>query len=285
MHPILEHNRKAWNERVRERKRHTRTVTDKELTDPLRAVDPDGWLGGDIRGKRVLCLAAGGGLQSILYAAAGGVVTVVDLSDEMLELDRTIAAERNVQVNAVRASMDDLSTMGDATFDIIIQPVSTCYVPHVSLVYHQVARLQAAGGLYISQHKQPVSLQTAALPLPEGYLISESYYRTEALPEATEGLVHREGGTMEFIHRWSQLQPSGPTRNSRPPLLLRPALREAQGEANGGATDLHRRGASLDPGFGNRMRRTSSWTFSGTRSRTRPGASTSCPQRAGFDKS
>jgi len=205
MHPILEHNRQAWNDRVRTRGRHTRTVTDKELTDPLRAVDPDGWLGGDIRGKRVLCLAAGGGLQSILYAAAGGVVTVVDLSDEMLELDRAIAAERGVQVNPVRASMDDLSALGDAKFDIIIQPVSTCYVPHVSLVYHQVARLQSAGGLYISQHKQPVSLQTAAMPSPDGYLIAESYYRAEALPAASEGLMHREAGTMEFIHRWSQL--------------------------------------------------------------------------------
>ena len=205
MHPILEHNRRAWNERVRERKRHTRTVTDKELADPLRAVDPDGWLGGDIKGKRVLCLAAGGGLQSILYAAAGATVTVVDLSDEMLDLDRTIAAERSVQVTPVRASMDDLSPLGDSRFDIIIQPVSTCYVPHISLVYQQIAQLQASGGLYISQHKQPISLQTEAQPSPEGYIISESYYRTEALPPAKEGLSHREAGTMEFIHRWSQL--------------------------------------------------------------------------------
>ncbi len=205
MHPILEHNRQAWNDRVRQRRRHTRTVTDKELTDPLRAVDPDGWLGGSIAGKRILCLAAGGGLQSILYAAAGGIVTVVDLSDEMLDLDRQVAAERGVQVTPVRASMDDLSPLEDAKFDIVIQPVSTCYVPHVSLVYHQIARLQAPGGLYICQHKQPISLQTAALPSPEGYIIEESYFRTEALPPAPEGLMHREGGTMEFIHRWSRL--------------------------------------------------------------------------------
>lgn len=205
MHPILEHNSRAWDERVRQRLRHTRTVTDKELADPLRAVDSDGWLGGDITDKRVLCLAAGGGLQSVLYAAAGARVTVVDLSEEMLELDRLVAAERGVQITPVRASMDDLSALGNTVFDIVIQPVSTCYVPHVSLVYLEIARLMDAGGLYISQHKQPISLQTAALPSPEGYTIAESYYRAEPLPEAGAGLMHREAGTMEFIHRWSQL--------------------------------------------------------------------------------
>lgn len=141
MHPILEHNSRAWDERVRQRLRHTRTVTDKELADPLRAVDSDGWLGGDITDKRVLCLAAGGGLQSVLYAAAGARVTVVDLSEEMLELDRLVAAERGVQITPVRASMDDLSALGNTVFDIVIQPVSTCYVPHVSLVYLEIARL------------------------------------------------------------------------------------------------------------------------------------------------
>ena len=43
----------------------------------------------------MLCLAAGGGKQSALYAAAGAEVTVVDLSPEMLALDRQVAAERS----------------------------------------------------------------------------------------------------------------------------------------------------------------------------------------------
>ncbi len=54
----------------------------------------DWLLGGDIRGKQVLCLAAGGGRHSSLYASAGAVVTVVDLSPAMLDLDRA-AAKRN----------------------------------------------------------------------------------------------------------------------------------------------------------------------------------------------
>src|SRR5437764_685772 len=86
-HSILNQNRAAWNERVRRRKRHTRTVLAKDLKNPLPILDPEEWLGGNVRGKRALCLASGGGLQSALLAAAGAAVTVFDVSDEMLALD------------------------------------------------------------------------------------------------------------------------------------------------------------------------------------------------------
>ncbi len=44
-------------------------VKDEELRRPLSVVDEIGWLGGDVRNWRVLCLAAGGGRHSALYAA------------------------------------------------------------------------------------------------------------------------------------------------------------------------------------------------------------------------
>lgn len=201
----IEHNRLAWDARARQRQRHTRTATDKDLAEPLRGVDPEGWLGGNIRGWKTLCLAAGGGLQSILYAAAGAEVTVVDLSEEMLALDRQEAARRGCQLRLVRASMDDLSALADGAFDLVIQPVSTCYVPEVAPVFREVARVTRLGGLYISQHKQPVSLQAAATPLRRGYALTEPYHRQGPLPPAPDGLMHRETGTLEYLHRWEQL--------------------------------------------------------------------------------
>ena len=77
-----------------------------------------GWVGsaGNIFGKRVLCLAAGGGRQGPIYAAAGAKVTVVDLSPVMLELDRKVAAERNLNLRTLETSMDELSELGNATF-------------------------------------------------------------------------------------------------------------------------------------------------------------------------
>ena len=200
-----EHNREAWNERGRNRARHTRTASDKDLQHPLAGVDPEGWLGGNIAGLRVLCLAAGGGLQSILYAAAGGVVTVVDLSEEMLALDREESARRSLKLTLVHTSMDDLSALADASFDLAIQPVSTCYVPDVAPVYREVARVTRPGGLYISQHKQPVSLQADVVPTPRGYVLGEPYFRSGPLPPAPDGLMHREAGTLEYLHRWEQL--------------------------------------------------------------------------------
>ncbi|MEX2114135.1 MAG: methyltransferase domain-containing protein, partial [Pirellulales bacterium] len=91
-----EHNRQAWDARVRKTARFTRPAPDKEYLDPLAAVDGVGWLGPSITGQRVLCLAAGGGRQAALYAAAGAQVTVVDISPEMLALDRQVAAERRL---------------------------------------------------------------------------------------------------------------------------------------------------------------------------------------------
>lgn len=199
-----DHNRKAWDARVRAEQRFTRPAPDDEFRDPLAAVDAAGWLGASIAGKRVLCLAGGGGRQGALYAAAGAEVTVVDISAEMLALDRQVAAERGLSIRTVEASMDDLSALTPASFDIVVQPVSTCYVPDILIVYQQVARVVVAGGLYISQHKQPASLQTSVEPTARGYEIAEPYYRRGPLSQVT-GSSHREAGTLEFLHRWEEL--------------------------------------------------------------------------------
>ncbi len=203
MSAIHDHNRHAWDSRARSQERFARPAPEEQFHDPLKQVDPRGWLG-DIKGRRVLCLASGGGRQSALYAAAGAIVTVVDISPEMLALDRQVAVERGLEIRAVEASMDDLSALPAAGYDIVIQPVSTCYVPDVLAVYREVARVIVGGGLYISQHKQPASLQAAVKPSSRGYEIAEPYYRQGPLP-AVAGSLHREAGTLEFLHRWEEL--------------------------------------------------------------------------------
>ena len=200
----LEHNRRAWDALVKNKVRHAKPARDEDFNDPLAIVDARGWLGGSVQGKRVLCLAAGGGRQSALYASAGGIVTVVDISQAMLELDRQVAAERGLNVRAIEASMDDLSPLAAASFDVVIHPVSTCYVPDVRPVFREVARVIAPGGIYVSQHKQPVSLQAEVKPQSQGYALSEPYYREGPLPPVA-GSLHREVGTMEYLHRWDQL--------------------------------------------------------------------------------
>ena len=202
---VYEQNRRVWDQRVRQGAAHTRMATARDFLTPLQVVDPRGWLGKSVRGQRVLCLAAGGGLQSALLAAAGAEVTVVDLSPAMLEQDRHVAVSRGLTVRIIEGSMDDLSMLGDASFDIVIQPVSTCYVSDITRVYREVARVTVAAGLYVSQHKQPTSLQASARPGPQGYTIQDDYYRHEPMPQTLGVHEHREPGALEFLHRWEQL--------------------------------------------------------------------------------
>ena len=198
------HNRRAWDELVARRQCFTRPARDEDFVDPLAKVDPLGWLGGDIRGKTLLCLAAGGGKHGPLYAAAGANVTVVDLSPAMLELDREVAAERRIELRTVEASMDEMPMFAAASFDLVIHPVSTCYLPQVAPVYREIARVTRPGGLYISQHKSPTSLQAGTVPSARGYELIEPYYRTGPLPPVV-GSPHREEGTLEYLHRWEEL--------------------------------------------------------------------------------
>jgi len=198
-----EHNRQAWDQRVREGRRFTRPATPQELKQAPNHIDP--WVADEgVAGKTVLCLGAGGGRQGPLYAAAGGQVTIVDISDAQLDIDRRIARESKLAMATLAASMDDLSQLVAASFDIVVQPVSTCYLPEIDRVYEQVARVIKPGGLYVSQHKQPASLQARIKRSAHGYEITEPYYRKTPLPQVN-GSVHREAGTIEYLHRWEQL--------------------------------------------------------------------------------
>ncbi|MCH2113573.1 MAG: class I SAM-dependent methyltransferase [Pirellulales bacterium] len=199
-----EQNARAWDALARRQAELAKPARDEDFGDPLKTVDPLGWLGATISGRSVLCLAAGGGRQSALYAAAGAKVTVVDISTEMLALDRQVATERNLAVRTIQASMEALPMLADAEFDITVHPVSTCYVAEVGPVFREVARVTRGGGLYVSQHKSPASLQTGLRPEGTGYQLHEAYYRDGPLP-ATDPSRLREPGTLEFLHRWEEL--------------------------------------------------------------------------------
>ena len=203
--PWLMFNQAAWDELAASGNPLTQPAEDKLFQSPLKCVDGPGWLGDSIRGQRVLCLAAGGGRQGPLYAAAGGKVTVVDISGAMLRMDRQVATERKLDIETIQTPMDELSMLVDGMFDLVIHPVSTCYVPDVSGVFREVARVLRKGGLYISQHKQPTSLQMSLKPDATGYSVNAEYYRNDALPVFAGKSPLREPGTYEFVHRWEQL--------------------------------------------------------------------------------
>lgn len=199
-----QHNARAWDALAKRQAALAKPASDQDFANPLQTIDPLGWLGPSLAGRKVLCLAAGGGRQSALYAAAGATVTVVDISSEMLALDRQVAAERGLDVRVIQASMDELPMLADGEFDLVIHPVSTCYVPDVRPVFSEVARVTRPGGLYVSQHKSPTSLQAKPQAKIDGLSLEEAYYRTDPLPPAEPSRI-REQGTLEFLHRWEEL--------------------------------------------------------------------------------
>lgn len=197
-------NRAAWNRLAETGSQFAKVATDEELLNPLQTLETRGWLPPDVTGLNVLCLAGGGGWQSILYAAAGANTTVVDLSPSMLALDQREAERRNLRVRCVESSMDDLSELDDASFDIVHQPVSTCYVSDIGRVYREIARVSKDNALYISQHKQPTSLQIVRRDHHDNYVIGIQYYHDGPLP-GTSDTSYREPGAVEYMHRWDQL--------------------------------------------------------------------------------
>lgn len=200
-----EHNRRAWNERAERGEPHTEPASDEIFRGGLKALAPAGWLDLDMRDCRVLCLAAGGGKHGPLFASMGAIVTVVDISPRMLELDRKVVGERGLRLTTVEGSMDNLSMLDQGSFQLVYHPVSTCYVPEVAKVYAEVAKVTAPGGLYISQHKQPASLQADAASNGPYYVLREPYYRKGPLAHVRGAWQHRESGTVEYLHRLEDL--------------------------------------------------------------------------------
>lgn len=126
------------------------------LTFGIDGVLPAEWLG-DLPGKRVLCLAGAGGLQGPLLACAGAEVTVLDLSERMLDKDREIAAREGLHMRIEQGNMCDLSRFADASFDLVINPPSLFYVPDVNPVFREVYRVLKPGGTFIMVSSNPIA--------------------------------------------------------------------------------------------------------------------------------
>ncbi len=121
-------------------------------------LDPDGWIHWP-EVKNVLCLAAGGGQQSPLFASLNCRVVSADICPEQLEHDRQAAHRHGYEIECVEADMLDLSALYGRDFDLVYQAISACYVPDVRRLYAEVTRVLRPGGCYRVQHWSPTHIQ------------------------------------------------------------------------------------------------------------------------------
>ena len=110
---------------------------------------PQEWFG-DIKGKKLLGLASGGGQQMPVFCAAGADCTVMDLSDRQLESERMVSEREGYAISIVKADMTEKFPFDDETFDIIFHPVSNCYIKDVQHVWNECFRVLKRGGILLA---------------------------------------------------------------------------------------------------------------------------------------
>jgi len=76
------------------------------------------WLG-DIAGKSVAVLGSGDNQVVFALSGLGAKVTSVDISGQQIEVARRRAAALGLTVDFVQADVVDLSSLGDAAFDVV----------------------------------------------------------------------------------------------------------------------------------------------------------------------
>jgi len=110
---------------------------------------PHEWFG-ELKGKKLLGLASGGGQQMPIFAALGAECTVFDYSLRQLESERLVAAREGYPIRIIRGDMTKRLPFEDGEFDIIFHPVSNCYIKDVEHVWRECARVLKKGGVLLS---------------------------------------------------------------------------------------------------------------------------------------
>ena len=125
----------------------TQGIWDVKLT-PTKMV-PHEWFG-DLKGKKVLGLASGGGQQMPIFTALGAECTVMDYSSKQVETERMVAEREGYDITIIQGDMTKPLPFEDGTFDLIFHPVSNCYVKEVRPIWKECFRVLKPGGYLIS---------------------------------------------------------------------------------------------------------------------------------------
>lgn len=118
------------------------------LLTPTKAV-PREWFG-EMKGKKILGLASGGGQQMPVFAAAGAVCTVLDYSDRQLESEKMVSEREGYGIDIVKADMTKRLPFEDESFDLIFHPVSNDYVKEVVPIFRECYRVLKKGGTLLA---------------------------------------------------------------------------------------------------------------------------------------
>ena len=154
MDKISRFNRERWNALAAANIQYSRPLLALTPAEARVRLDPYGVMA-PVAGKDVLCLASGGGQQSIAFALLGARTTVFDLSDAQLARDRQAAENHQVEITIEEGDMRDLSRFAANSFDLVWHAYSINFLPDPRPVLAEVARVLRPGGQYRVQWQNP----------------------------------------------------------------------------------------------------------------------------------
>jgi SAM-dependent methyltransferase len=97
------------------------------------------------RGEEVLDVACGTGNVALRAAQAGGRVVGLDLTPELLDAGRVLAAEAGVEVEWVEGDAESLP-YEPATFDVVLSTFGCMFAPRHETAADELARVLRPGG-------------------------------------------------------------------------------------------------------------------------------------------
>ncbi len=157
---------------------------------------PHEWFG-DLKGKKLLGLASGGGQQMPIFSACGAICTVLDYSEEQIKSEKIVAEREQYKIDMIRADMTKPLPFEEETFDLIFHPVSNCYVEAVEPIWRECYRILKPGGILLAGMDNGINYLFSGEEETE--VVNTLPFNPLKNPEHMKQLEQEDGG-IQFSH-------------------------------------------------------------------------------------
>lgn len=110
---------------------------------------PHKWFG-NLKDKKLLGLASGGGQQMPIFSALGAECKIFDYSDRQLGAEKMVSEREGYHIDIIKGDMTKPLPFESESFDIIFHPVSNCYIEDILPVWKECYRVLKKGGILLA---------------------------------------------------------------------------------------------------------------------------------------
>ena len=169
-------------------------------------------LAGELRGKRVLDVATGGGHTALAFAKAGAEVTATDLTPDMLSAaEAFITDQMTDQAGAVRFELAPAEALPfeDAAFDVVTCRIAAHHFADPQAFVREAARVLGPGGLFmLVDNVAPISPELAEVMNAVERERDPSHVEAYSVPRWVAWLAEA-GLEPTHLSRWETHKPYG----------------------------------------------------------------------------